>query len=362
MNELLINCVDSRLKFGLSDVLPLSFSQDKQNTAVHTSIHIEKFLNLKESEFNTLAVELYDLHARQHSIYAEWIDLLHGSDKLIKSIEDIPFLPISLFKQHKISLFEDHQEIFTSSSTTGTGVSRHFMYLREDYEKTFRKGFGIAYPTNQNQFHSIVALLPGYLDRKGSSLIYMVNDLIENQVGNGGFFNTNYQEAMDALEQQTNAGNHILLFAVTFGLLNLIQIPNKVDWSKVTIIETGGMKGHGKELTRGELYNKISHHLNGVRIDSEYGMTELTSQAYAANGSGKFQCPPWMKVLIRDKADPQAFLGPEKTGKICIIDLANYHSCPFIETDDLGRVGKDGKFEVLGRIDHSDIRGCNLLL
>ena len=325
-----------------------------------TNSDIATFLSIKDFEFTNLALDLYQRHLGHQGIYAEWVKLLHKSDKTVHCIEDIPFLPISLFKHHIISLFDEHQKTFTSSSTTGQGISKHYFYALQDYVLTFRKGFEMIY--KKESFDTLVALLPGYIDRQGSSLVYMVDDLMKEHVGDGAFFKNNYEEAAIYIEEQTIKNKKVLLFGVTFGLLNLLELNTNINWNFVTVIETGGMKGHGKELTRSELYEKLESKWSGVRLDSEYGMTELTSQAYAIKNTGRFYPPTWMKVLIKDKSDPQEILGFHKTGKICIIDLANYHSCPFIETDDLGRLYPDGSFEVLGRIDHSDIRGCNLLL
>ena len=326
----------------------------------NTNSDIATFLSLKDFEFTNLALDLYQRHLRHQGIYAEWIKLLYKSDKTVNCIEDIPFLPISLFKHHVISLFDEHEKVFTSSSTTGQGVSKHYFHALQDYILTYRKGFDLIY--KKESFDTLVALLPGYLDRQGSSLVYMVDDLMKEHVGEGAFFKNNYEEAIKYIEGQTTQTRKVLLFGVTFGLLNLLELSSNINWNFVTVIETGGMKGHGRELTRSELYKKLESKWPGVRLDSEYGMTELTSQAYAIKNTGRFYPPSWMKVLIKDKSDPQRILDTNKTGKICIIDLANYHSCPFIETDDLGRVYPDGSFEVLGRIDHSDIRGCNLLL
>ena len=326
----------------------------------NTTSDIAKILSLKGFEFTNLALDLYQRHLRYQGIYAEWVKLLCDSDKTVDCIEDIPFLPISLFKHHRVSLFDDHEKIFTSSSTTGQGISKHYFHKLEDYVLAFRKGFEIIY--KKESFDTLVALLPGYLDRQGSSLVYMVDDLMKEHVGDGAFFKNNYEEAAKYIEVHTKQNKKVLLFGVTFGLLKLHEMTTDINWEFVTVIETGGMKGHGRELTRSELYEKLEAKWTGVRLDSEYGMTELTSQAYAVESTGRFNPPTWMKILIKDKSDPQKILGFHKTGKICIIDLANYHSCPFIETDDLGRLHPDGSFEVLGRIDHSDIRGCNLLL
>lgn len=345
---------------GATELLPLSLAQEVHSMPSITKSDIATFLSIKDFEFTNLALDLYQRHLCHHGIYAKWVKLLYKSDKTVDCIEDIPFLPISLFKHHVVSLFDDHEKIFTSSSTTGQGISKHYFHVLQDYVLTFCKGFDIIY--KKESFDTLVALLPGYLDRQGSSLVYMVDELMKKHVGDGAFFKNNYEEAAKYIEKQTIKNRKVLLFGVTFGLLNLLELNNSINWNFVTVIETGGMKGHGKELSRSELYEKLETKWTNVRLDSEYGMTELTSQAYAVKNTGRFYPPTWMKILIKDKSDPQKILGYHKTGKICIIDLANYHSCPFIESDDLGRLYPDGSFEVLGRIDHSDIRGCNLLL
>lgn len=314
---------------------------------------------LTDVKFTELALEVYEFQRAHNSVYAQWSNLLGESDKKVNIIEDIPFLPISLFKNHPVTSYTTHELIFTSSSTSGTGQSKHLIYKERDYIDTFTRGFREHF--RHTQFDYLAALLPSYLDRSGSGLIHMVQNLMQSEVGNGAFYNRNFSLLVEDLERLSSMGKRILLFGVTFGLLELSKINNSVNWEYVDIVETGGMKGHGKEQVRDELYRALRIAFPGVKIHSEYGMTELSSQAYAIE-NGQFTCPSWMKILIQDPSDPKVFLGPGKTGRICVIDLMNYHSCAFIATDDLGKTTESGTFEVLGRFDYADIRGCNQLL
>ena len=314
---------------------------------------------LTDVKFNELALEVYEFQKAHNNVYAQWSHLLGETDKKINKIEDIPFLPIALFKNHAVTSYPTHELVFTSSSTSGLGQSKHYIYKEQDYIHTFTEGFRRHF--HPKNFDYLAALLPSYLDRSGSGLIHMVQNLMETEVGDGAFYNRNFSLLVEDLERLSSSGKQILLFGVTFGLLELSKIKNSVKWEYVQIVETGGMKGHGKEQIRDELYAELRGAFPGVTIHSEYGMTELTSQAYAIE-NGQFTCPSWMKILIQDPSDPKTFLGPGKTGRICIIDLMNYHSCAFIATDDLGKTTDSGTFEVLGRFDHADIRGCNQLL
>lgn len=325
---------------------------------IHTN-DILKELPFTDVKFTELALEVYRFQQTHNKVYAQWTYLLGESDKNIQKIEDIPFLPIALFKNHNISAYPTHELVFTSSSTSGMGQSQHFIYKEQDYIDTFTRGFRSYF--KHLHFDYLAALLPSYLDRSGSGLIHMVQYLMHHEIGAGEFYNRNFQLLVEDLERLSKAGKQVLLFGVTFGLLELSKIPNSINWSCVHIIETGGMKGHGKEQVRSELYVQLREAFPGVQIHSEYGMTELTSQAYATD-NGWFTCSPWMKIAIQDPSDPKAFLGPGQTGRLCVIDLMNYHSCAFIATDDLGRLNQAGQFEVLGRLDYADIRGCNQLL
>ena len=248
---------------------------------------------------------------------------------------------------------------FTSSGTTGTITSSHFVTDLGWYTESFRLAFSLFYGNIKN--YTILALLPSYLEREGSSLIYMVDDLIK-QSGNpySGFFLYNYDELSYRLKKQKEAQKPTLLIGVTFALLDFIE-QYKMDFAQLIVMETGGMKGRREEMIREELHEQLCKGFGVNTIHSEYGMTELLSQAYS-NGNGIFNCPPWMKTIIRDTNDPMSLLNDGKTGGINVIDLANINSCSFIATQDLGRVYADNSFEVLGRFDNSDIRGCNLLI
>ena len=278
----------------------------------------------------------------------------------MKALSDIPYLPVSFFKSHKvISGNANEARVFTSSSTGGEGESRHYVADPELYTQSFRKCFARTYGEPGN--YAILALLPSYLERQGSSLIYMVDDLMKRSAHPlNGYFLYNYPELYERLTVLRSTGQKTILFGVSFALLDFVEsLPFR--WPGLIVIETGGMKGRRKEIIREELHQKIKEGFGLQSVHSEYGLTELLSQAYSA-GDGRYYTPPWMKVLIRDMNDPLSFNPVGKSGGINIIDLANYHSCAFLSTSDLGRIHPDGSFEVLGRFDHSDIRGCNLMV
>jgi phenylacetate-coenzyme A ligase PaaK-like adenylate-forming protein len=319
----------------------------------------DRIFTLKSiSEFNGLALEIFQYQYLNNTVYRKYADMNTVAFSDVDHFSKIPFLPIEFFKSHKIITGnEDYQQVFTSSGTTGNQASHHFIKDVDLYEKifieSFRKSYGDPFQ------YLILALLPSYLERKGSSLVYMVNKLIKiSRNRQSGFYIHNYDELARILSD--NSHKKILLIGVSFALLDLAEkydlaLPNAI------IMETGGMKGRRKEMIREELYEKLISRFHVSEIHSEYGMTELLSQAYS-KGEGIFRTPHWMKVLIRDVNDPKSLLSTNKTGGINIIDLANIHSCSFIATQDLGRIHEDGGFEVLGRFDNSDIRGCNLLV
>ena len=346
---------------GAREVVPLSSLHEHRNKTPEmiNPSDIWNHLPLTNAKFNDFALEVYQFQSVHNNVYAQWCDLLGKSDENVNKVENIPFLPISIFKTHKVSAFDTHELMFTSSGTSGSERSQHYIYKERDYIDSFT--FGFHHYFKGQKFDYLAALLPSYLDRTGSGLIHMVQHLMQNEIGDGKFYNRDFKSLVSDLEYLTQNGKRILLFGVTFGLLELSKISNNIDWNCVEIVETGGMKGHGKEQIRGELYSILKKAFPGIQIHSEYGMTELCSQAYA-NESGWFKCPSWMRVMIQDPSDPYTFLETGKTGRICIIDLMNYHSCPFIATDDLGKMNAQGEFEVLGRLDYADIRGCNQLL
>ncbi len=319
-------------------------------------IHI--FDTHSDSEFNELALKIFQFQYSHNTIYQQFVDLnvpdIHEIDQYLK----IPFLPVSFFKTHKIICRDVEPELtFYSSATGNNPVSSHPVASLSLYEKSFTNSFEYFY--GKPDQYLILALLPSYLDRHGSSLVYMVEKLIRESLNNNsGFYLNNYHELNKTL--QNTRGQNVLLLGVSFALLEFAE-KYKPDIPDVIVMETGGMKGRRKEMVREELHAFLCQSFNVPHIHSEYGMTELLSQAYS-KGNGIFGTPPWMKIVIRDVNDPKTLTGNHKTGGINIIDFANIYSCSFIATDDLGRTHDNGTFEVLGRFDESDIRGCNLLL
>lgn len=275
-------------------------------------------------------------------------------------VKDIPFLPIDLFKIHKIvSGNARSQIIFSSSGTTGMNQSKHFITDIGIYKQSYRQGFKEFYGDIRDI--AVLALLPSYQEREGSSLIYMVDDLIsQSACSQSGYFLYNHAELTETLNQLKANHTHTLLIGVTYALLDFAE-SHSIEFPELIVMETGGMKGQRREMIREELHEALCQGFGVPAIHSEYGMTELLSQAYS-KGGGRFHCPPWMQVSIRDTNDPLEILKPGQTGGINVIDLANINSCAFIATQDLGRLHDDGSFEILGRFDNSDIRGCNLLV
>ncbi len=322
----------------------------------------DKIFTIKDStEFLDTALEVFNYQFKENPVYHEFITQLRLDPLKVKSLSDIPFLPVEFFKSHKIitqNLSAD--EVFESSMTTGSLASQHFVHDRSIYEESFLKGFRLFYGNPEGYF--IGALLPSYIERKHSSLIYMMNDLIKrSQYPASGFFKENVKELINLTLKALKDNQKVLLIGVSFALLDLAENFNPA-FSGAIVMETGGMKGRRKELTRDELHAFLRSSLKVPSIHSEYGMTELLSQAYS-KGNGLFKCPPWMKVLIRDPLDPLSIVTETgRSGGINVIDLANLYSCSFIATGDLGKVHPDGSFEVLGRFDNSDVRGCNLLM
>lgn len=321
----------------------------------------EAIFNIQsEEEFNELALTVFKHQFRNNKVYRSFCDLLNVHPSDVTKIEEIPFLPIQLFKTRQVlSSTHNVKEIFTSSGTTGSVTSKHYITDISWYQRSYLKGFEHFYGNIEN--YAILALLPNYLERKGSSLIYMVDDLIKRSKHlESGFHLNNKTELAEKLEALDKKGKKILLIGVSFALLDLVE-QYEFNLKNTIIMETGGMKGRRKELVRQELYKLLSEGFGTDRIHSEYGMTELLSQAYSKR-NGIFECPPWMKILIRDTEDALTVLPKGKSGGINVIDLANYNSCSFIATQDLGKVYQNGSFEVIGRFDNSDIRGCNLMV
>ena len=318
----------------------------------------EVLYKANEQNFADIALQLYRFQAENNKVYHSFIT--HLGRSAVQSVDDIPFLPISFFKTQEIKTGAwEAETVFTSSGTTGITTSRHpvkdmMFYLRHT-EYIFRHFFG---PLEDYHF---LALLPSYLERDGSSLVAMADYFIRgSHSDHSGFYLNNQDELVRTLHDLKNSNKKVLLLAVSFALLNLAE-EFPMDLSHCMIMETGGMKGKRRELPREELHHQLCSRFNVSSILSEYGMTELFSQAYS-KGGGHFQPPPSMKILIRDINDPFTRLQVGRTGVINVIDLANIHSCAFIETQDLGKINQDGSFEVLGRMDNSDVRGCNLLV
>jgi phenylacetate-coenzyme A ligase PaaK-like adenylate-forming protein len=312
------------------------------------------------SDFEGFALQIFQFQSIQNKVYRDYLNALKIDTSSIKTADEIPHLPIEFFKTHQIKSFEGTPEAtFTSSGTTGESTSSHHVKNLKLYEESFMRGFNIFY--GKPSQYCILALLPSYMEREGSSLIYMTKKLIESTEHiHSGFYLNNLEELSRKLNNLEDEKQNTLLLGVSFALLDLAEkYPQQLHHT--SIMETGGMKGRRRELTRVELHGKLKAAFGVKNIHSEYGMTELLSQAYS-KGEGKYFSPPWMKVSIRDIYDPFSPVETGKTGGINITDLANIHSCSFIQTSDLGRLNPDGSFEILGRIDSSDLRGCNLMV
>jgi phenylacetate-coenzyme A ligase PaaK-like adenylate-forming protein len=313
-----------------------------------------------QKQFEKAALKVFRFQHENNLVYREFCNFLKIDVQKVKSLEQIPFLPIQFFKSHTVvSNTNIAEETFTSSGTTGMTTSKHFVTEISLYEESYRKGFSQFYGNIED--YVVLALLPSYLEREGSSLIYMVEDLIQmTNNPESGFYLHNHEELIEKLIRLDQSGQNVILIGVTYALLDLIE---KYDFQlKNTIImETGGMKGMRKEMIREELHEQLCQGFGVTAIHSEYGMTELLSQAYSL-GNGVFECPSWMQILVRDTEDALTYVSNGKTGGINVIDLANINSCSFIATQDLGKKKPNNSFEVLGRFDNSDIRGCNLMV
>lgn len=313
-----------------------------------------------QKQFEKIALKVFRFQYENNRVYREFCELLKVEKGSVKSLQQIPFLPIQFFKSHSVvSNFDDIQETFTSSGTTGINTSKHLITDITKYKQSYRNAFSEFYGNIED--YAILALLPSYLERNGSSLIYMVKDLIElSDNENSGFYLNNYDDLIAKLSELDASGQNVILIGVTYALLDLIE-KQKFQLKNTIIMETGGMKGKRKEIIREELHQILCDGFGVSSIHSEYGMTELLSQAYSL-GNGIFECPNWMNILIRDTEDALTYISNGKTGGINVIDLANINSCSFIATQDLGKKYPNNSFEVLGRFDNSDIRGCNLMV
>jgi phenylacetate-coenzyme A ligase PaaK-like adenylate-forming protein len=313
-----------------------------------------------QKQFEKTALKVFRFQYENNLVYREFCDFLKTDVQKVKSLEQIPFLPIQFFKSHKVISNENPIQItFTSSGTTGMTTSNHFVSEVSLYKESYRKGFAQFYGNIED--YVILALLPSYLEREGSSLIYMVEDLIQMTNNHeSGFYLHNRQELIEKLTRLDHSGHNVILIGVTYALLDLIE-KHPFRLQNTIIMETGGMKGQRKEMIREELHEQLCQGFGVTAIHSEYGMTELLSQAYSL-GNGVFECPSWMQILIRDTEDALTYVADGKTGGLNVIDLANINSCSFIATQDLGKKNPNNSFEVLGRFDNSDIRGCNLMV
>jgi phenylacetate-coenzyme A ligase PaaK-like adenylate-forming protein len=312
-------------------------------------------------EFEALSLEVFRYQAEHNPIYKDFIKGLGKDPGSVNKINAIPFLPIEFFRNHKVITGSDsHICVFESSGTTGMSTSRHYISDTGIYEESFLKCFGLFYGDVRDMF--IAALLPSYLERGNSSLVFMADRLIKLSSENGSsFFLNDHETLLASLDKARINKTKTMLLGVSFALLDLAERYSP-DLSGIIVAETGGMKGRRREMTRSELHSVLKEKFNINTIHSEYGMTELLSQAWS-QGEGIYNCPPWMKILLREINDPLTVTDETGiTGGINIIDLANINSCSFIASGDLGKLLPGGSFEVLGRFDNSDIRGCNLLV
>lgn len=316
--------------------------------------------SVNDNNFTQIALGLFRFQAKNNLVYAEYLHHLACDIDKVNSLQKIPFLPISFFKSKAIKTGHwQEEQIFESSGTTGTQTSKHYVlsldYYLQNATECFQKYYG---PLTQYHFF---ALLPAYLERKNSSLVVMMDYFIRESKSNySGFYLYNTAEMLQQVDKARMDNRKIILWGVSFALMDLAE-QYRPDLSDCIIMETGGMKGRRTEITRAEMHGILCEAFKVGETHSEYGMTELMSQAYSG-ANGIFKCPPSMRVLIRDTYDPFSYIADGQTGGINVVDLANVHTCAFIETEDLGRIDEEGDFEVLGRFDQSDMRGCNLML
>lgn len=323
----------------------------------------DKVFIVRNSDFDALALDIFKFQYQNNALYASFVDALGIDPSAVVTVASIPFLPVAFFKSHEIMSGSFQPEIiFESSGTTQTGNSRHLVASADLYRESFMRAFELFYgkPTNW----CIIGLLPSYLERQHSSLVMMVNELITTSAHpSSGFYLYEHDRLAAQLKENEAKGQKTLLIGVTFALLDFAD-RFKMPLQHTVVMETGGMKGKRKEITRPEVHELLKAAWHLPSIHSEYGMTELLSQAYS-KGEGIFRCPPWMKVFMRDEDDPLMVKVPASgkaiNGLVNVIDLANIYSCSFIAIDDIGRLYEDGSFEVMGRMDTSDVRGCSLM-
>lgn len=324
------------------------------------TLKFELLNSVSEDAFNAIALKIFKLQSQKIPVYRDYIQGLPIRFQHPRSYSEIPFLPTEFFKTHRVVESSVNPEIiFTSSGTTGSNFSKHYIKSREWYKKVYSRSFHHFYASPQK--YCMLALLPSYLERKGSSLVDMMSGLIQqSNHPHSGFYLDEFEKLYRVLLELKSKKQKTILIGVTFGLLDFIE-QYQLDFPELIVMETGGMKGRRKELLREEVHALLKNAFGIKNVHSEYGMTELLSQAYS-KGEGIFYTPPQMKVLIRDINDPFSILSNNQSGGINIIDLGNLYSCSFIATQDLGKAYSDGSFEVLGRFDNSDVRGCNLML
>lgn len=331
---------------------------------------VNNIFKIEGEDITKPVFEVFDFQYHNNKVYRQWCDLIRGGASKTEpgiqvipasgdSVAAVPFLPISFFKTLAVTstLFEP-EIIFESSGTTQTVNSKHLVKEKDIYQQSFVKAFEMFYGKIEDW--CVLGLLPAYLERKGSSLVLMVDEMIKmSNQPDSGFYLYDFDKLAETLKKLEAAGQKTLLIGVTFALLDFAEA-HPMHLQHTVIMETGGMKGRKREMTRQEVHGFLQEKLGVEKIHSEYGMTELLSQAYS-KGDGRFVCPPWMKVVVRDEEDP-LHVSLSGKGILNVIDLANIYSCSFIATDDVGIVYEDGSFEVLGRLDNSDIRGCSLLV
>lgn len=320
----------------------------------------ERIFSIEGPMPEDLTLELFRFQYMTNALYRAYVDALRVDPSTVRTITQIPFLPIQFFKSRPVICGEFGPEvIFESSGTTTTINSRHLVKDASIYTRSFMDAFRLFYG-NVEDF-VVLGLLPSYLERSSSSLVYMVQEMIRrSHHPESGFYLYEHEKLADTLRALEARGQKVLLIGVTFGLLDFAE-KFQLELKNTIVMETGGMKGRREEWTREELHAFLCERLGVPVIHAEYGMTELLSQAYS-RGKGIFYCPPWMKVLLRDENDPFQLYSRNASGVINVIDLANIYSCAFIATDDIGRLHTDGGFEVLGRLDHSALRGCSLMV
>lgn len=335
---------------------------NKQSIYVNLTERIFSLQKDKNSAFETLAIEVFNLQYTYNRVYRAFVDALTINPEKVNTLKEIPFLPIEFFKTQKVitEFAELNKPItFTSSGTTQTGTSVHYVNDVALYEESFTKCFRLFFGNSSN--YCVLALLPSYLERSGSSLVYMAQKLIDDSKHvQSGFYLHNQDDLIREINSLKQQKQKTLLLGVSYALLDLAD-KNITLSDNFVVMETGGMKGTRKEMLKEELHAILKEKFKIENIFSEYGMTELLSQGYSLK-NGLFKNPPWMRILTRDTSDPLSFTAENKTGGINVIDLANINSCAFIATQDLGKTYPNNTFELMGRFDNSDIRGCNLLM